>query len=133
MIWTASRRPDVFLVSHAELLKLWELSGPLECPSWNKPQGPISRAVVSLKRAGWHAGRPLSWINHREREGARFCSQARSPPGTRATLGLIWGAVGPNARMLNRFQKYLVKSCGCGGVGTNERARHSGHSFDGLR
>eukprot|EP00959_Pyramimonas_sp_CCMP1952_P418860 8774251-Pyramimonas_sp.AAC.1 len=53
MIWTASRRPDLSLVSHAELLKLWELSKPLECPSWNKSHGPISRAVLSLRRAGW--------------------------------------------------------------------------------
>eukprot|EP00959_Pyramimonas_sp_CCMP1952_P395290 8282714-Pyramimonas_sp.AAC.1 len=25
MLWTASRRPDLSLVSHAELWKLWEL------------------------------------------------------------------------------------------------------------
>eukprot|EP00959_Pyramimonas_sp_CCMP1952_P055374 1157744-Pyramimonas_sp.AAC.1 len=66
MTWTASRRPDVSLVSHAEHLKLWELSRPLECPSWNKSQAPISRNVLSLKRAGWHAEGPLSWIDHQD-------------------------------------------------------------------
>eukprot|EP00959_Pyramimonas_sp_CCMP1952_P032623 684304-Pyramimonas_sp.AAC.1 len=39
MIWTATRRPAL-------------------------PQGPIARAVLCLRRAGWRADGPLKWFDH---------------------------------------------------------------------
>eukprot|EP00959_Pyramimonas_sp_CCMP1952_P359404 7525666-Pyramimonas_sp.AAC.1 len=64
MIWTASRRPALPLVSRAELLKLWGLTKPVECESWDRSQGPLARAVLCLKRAGWRADGPLKWFDH---------------------------------------------------------------------
>eukprot|EP00959_Pyramimonas_sp_CCMP1952_P190852 3991161-Pyramimonas_sp.AAC.1 len=64
MIWTAPRRPALSLVSRAELLKLSDLTKPVECESWNGSQGPLARAVVCLKRAGWRADGPLKWFDH---------------------------------------------------------------------
>ena len=128
MVWTAARRPELSLVSHAELIRLWDLSNPLECQSWAKSRGPIARAVLCLSRAGWRAEGPTSWFDHnglaidlastppslladqlelglqREREFA-FARNLGCPQGSRATLDLVRNRVSSTARKYTRYQK----------------------------
>eukprot|EP00959_Pyramimonas_sp_CCMP1952_P376161 7878965-Pyramimonas_sp.AAC.1 len=64
MIWAVSRRPALSLVSRAEFLKLWDLTKPVAREPWNRSQGPLARAVLCLKGAGWRANGPFKWFDH---------------------------------------------------------------------
>eukprot|EP00959_Pyramimonas_sp_CCMP1952_P473061 9501078-Pyramimonas_sp.AAC.1 len=41
--------------------------------------------------------------------------------------------VAPKAKRSTRYQKYLIQTCGCGGLWTNDRAMRAGCVCDGLR
>eukprot|EP00959_Pyramimonas_sp_CCMP1952_P152312 3186593-Pyramimonas_sp.AAC.1 len=44
------------------------------------------------------------------------------PECSRATLDLLRDTVAPKAKRFSRHQKYLIQTCGCGGLWTNDKA-----------
>eukprot|EP00959_Pyramimonas_sp_CCMP1952_P060605 1265867-Pyramimonas_sp.AAC.1 len=52
----------------AELVYLWELCKPASCKTWQESRGPISRACLSLARAGWKCRGPSKWVDHNDHD-----------------------------------------------------------------
>eukprot|EP00959_Pyramimonas_sp_CCMP1952_P120135 2511882-Pyramimonas_sp.AAC.1 len=59
MVWSAATRPEHALVKMAELVYLWESCQASSCKTWQESRGPVSRACLSLARAGWKYRGPL--------------------------------------------------------------------------
>eukprot|EP00959_Pyramimonas_sp_CCMP1952_P052027 1087557-Pyramimonas_sp.AAC.1 len=59
-----------------------------------------------------------------------LASRLGHPPGQRATLDLIRSRAGPKARGLSKKVEFLIRSCACNGVWTNERGCRAGYATD---
>ncbi|CAK0797539.1 unnamed protein product [Prorocentrum cordatum] len=65
--WTMLWRAEVYdhpLVTRARLLRIWRDAKPCEAKGWPSSRGPLSRAVLAVRRAGWSVPSATRWMNH---------------------------------------------------------------------
>eukprot|EP00959_Pyramimonas_sp_CCMP1952_P164447 3438082-Pyramimonas_sp.AAC.1 len=54
----------VQLCSGVELFQLWEQAKDSEAGDWKSTRGPLARATLSARRAGWKVVSGTQWIDH---------------------------------------------------------------------
>eukprot|EP00959_Pyramimonas_sp_CCMP1952_P129502 2708114-Pyramimonas_sp.AAC.1 len=134
---------------------MWTESHASNPKSWHDSKGPLARACLAARRAGWDAPRPLKWVDHsgltadtgqltpgllcdlleaglqRQHEQAL----ARKLGAERkycATFDLVRDSIcSGRSKTMARYQKFLVRCCACDALWTEERARLAGYETTG--
>ena len=159
MLWIASTS-EHSMTSVAHLLRLWDAAAPGVGGSWAESRGPLQRAVLSVRRAGWTIQTATGWTDHRgclvlvgdtppsllgqlmqagiqrQHELALALKagddDGPAPVPLRASFDVVKQVLGPRSRRYSKHQKLLIASCSCQGLLTRSRARRAGYITDGM-
>ena len=155
MLWNAQVNPTRSLIPFPELLQLWEQAKASDAGDWKSSRGPLARATLSARRAGWKVVSGTQWIDHWGcmvdisrtpprllldilREGLqreaefRLARRLGHAHGMSATFALVRGCMCTRTKLHTRQQQFLLLSCATDSIWTEARACDAGYLTDGM-